>query len=123
MATTRDLNVDDVDDLVEALRDAGLYVDFEPARMQLPGVWVNITGYGFLLAGLIHKIELVILTADSDPRSALKAAQPVFNTVLDTIAPLGGPTDDPVTGIWTMRDGSRRPGIAIPFDMLTTQEA
>lgn len=123
MATTRDLNVDDLDTLVELLEAAGLSVGFEPSTLSLPGVWVNVTGYALnLLAGLTWKLELIALAPNADPRSALIAAGPVFNKVVDVLVELGGPTDDPFTAVWVMGDGSKRPGIAVPFDMLTTQE-
>ena len=123
MATTRDLNVADVDELVELLEAAGLSVGWEPAALSLPGVWLNFAGLSYnSLAGLTVKLQLIVLAQDADPRSALMLLAPLINKVVDVLAPLGGPTDDPVSGVWTLRDGSRRPGISIPFDMLTTQE-
>lgn len=120
-----DLNVTDLDTLVEALQDAGIEsVAFDPAKLNLPGVWVNVTGFQIAtLQGLAIRLELIALSPNTEPRMALETVQPVFNQVLAALEDFGGPTGDPITGVWQIGSSqSRLPGISVPFDLLTTQE-
>lgn len=121
-----DLNVSDLDTLVEDLGTAGIdSVGFDPAQLNLPGVWVNVTGFQTLtLQGLSVRLELIALSPNTDPRIALEVVQPVFNSILAALQAYGGPTGDPFTGVWQFGESKTRyPGIAVPLDLLTTQES
>ena len=122
-----DLNVEDLDSLIEALQDAGVdSVGYDPAQLNLPGVWVNLTELEpFTLQGLRIRLELIVLAPNTEPRYALAALQPVFNQVLDAITPkpFSGPSGPALTGVWSFGESKTRyPGIAVPLELLTQQE-
>lgn len=119
-----DLNPDDLDDLVQILKDAEIRdVGFDPKQLNKPGVWVNVTGFALeLLGGLTVKTQLICLAGTNDPRQALISVAPVFNKVVTALNPIGGPTGDPTTGVWILDGAARVSGISIPFDLHTTQE-
>lgn len=121
-----ELDVDDLDLLMAKIKAAGAkQVSMDIAALNLPGVWVNVTGFTpNVLSGLTIKLELVALSGNSkDPRRALKDVQPALNAILAAISAHGGPSSDPVTGVWQQQgNAARMPGVSVPFDLVTCPE-
>lgn len=83
------LDFDDVDDLIAQLRsvDGIRSVDVDPAKVNLPGIWVRFDGIDLdRLAGATLRLTLALLAPDVDVRRAMADLQPLFNTVVDALA-------------------------------------
>lgn len=119
------LNFEDLDELVELLKAAGVRsVDTEPARVNLPGVLVDVQGFELeQLAGLTIQTRLLLIAKAVEFRTSTKQLQDLFNQVVPVLQTLGGPTGTTtVVAVTLPGSQSPLPALSVPFDLLTTQE-
>lgn len=104
--------------LVDQLRAAGLSADLDPAELSLPGCWVALDQLATAtLAGQLRLSCTVYLIApDTDPRRALDALGPMYDTVTDVLTP-----DGPVVtqGVVMPADPTPLPALAVPVYLYT----
>lgn len=120
-----DLDFADLDQLATVLTDAGVRsVSMDPAKVNLPGVWIELTGVDLdVLEGVTIKVNLVCLAGDTDPRRAAGQLAGLFNKVVPAIADLGGPAGTTLPGTYVFSGSTAAlPGLAIPLDLTTTTE-
>lgn len=79
-----DLNPDDLDDLVDMIRgvDGDVEASLDPADLNLPGVWVSLTGIpGGRMRGTVLAVSLVLIAGDMPPSVALGHLARLYNLV------------------------------------------
>lgn len=116
------LDFADLDTLAELLEDAEIRdVSMDPAKLNLPGVWIELTGIeADLLDGVTIKVNLVCLCQETDARRAATQLATLWNKVIPAIASLGGPAGPTVPGTYVFPGSSAQlPGLAIPLDLST----
>lgn len=107
-----------VDDLVAALRGAGLRADVDPALLNPPCVWVNVTGIDLnILDGLTINTEVVAIVPDKNHKRAMQELAELFNLVTDVVDPTG-PTL--ARGTVLPDNPTPLPSLVVPFDLLVT---
>jgi hypothetical protein len=126
-----DFNPADIDELLAAVKAADptgeliRTVSLNPDEVQLPGVWVRFDGLDDnLLAGLTVKLtlHLIVPNAGGFSRVLGKLAE-LRNIVKPVIAVYGGPNGPTSrTSVILSTNTQPMPALAIPLDLLTTQE-
>lgn len=105
-----------VDDLVEALRAAGLRADVDPAQLNPPCVWVNVTGLGdHTLDGIQIRTRLVCIAPDQTHRRAMGVLAGLYNKVVSVVDPAGETTTQ---GTVLPDAPTPLPSLSVPFDLL-----
>lgn len=113
-----DLNPADLDALVDMIRGepADLEASLDPADLNLPGVWVSLTGIpGGRMQGTCLAVSLVLIAGDLPPSVALGHLATLYNTVRPRIA--GLPRNGDVQSVRVTIpgvEGRPMPGLSIP---------
>ena len=120
------LDFADIDELVTQLSSAdGIRsVDVDPAKINLPGIWVRFDGIDLdRLDGADLRMTLALITGYTDVRRAMATLGPLFNTVvdvLDTALGIGPDEAGTAAGTVQMPDGSApKPALLIPITLAT----
>lgn len=125
-----DLNPADLAELVTALKAAGTpeqirSVSLDPDKVQLPGIWVRFDGVREnSLAGLtVRTTVFLIVPAAGGISRQLAALAELRNVVAPVIKSYGGPNGDTTrTGVILPSGPAALPSLAVPLDLLTSQE-
>lgn len=124
---TDDLNFDDLDALIALLKAADpgheliRSVSVDPSEVNVPGIWVAVEGIGpHTFAGVTIRTTLYLIVPDGDIRRVLTKLADMFNLVRPA---LPGP-HDPATraGVVLPSSTTPLPALAVPFNLLTTNE-
>lgn len=107
-----------VDELAAALVAGGVRsADVDVRKVNLPGVWVKVSGLRYdLLDGYTILTTLYLIAADKDPRRTMTDLQALVNKVTAVVDPTG----DVVAVELAMPDGTALPALALPFDLYAT---
>lgn len=122
---TTDLNPADLAQLVTELVATGVRsVSFDPAEVNTPGVWLRLDGVSFSqLAGLGVKLTAFPVVGDTDPTRAVTELAGLLNQIAPVVLKYGGPTSDVLTtGLLLPGSQKALPALAVPLQLLTTQE-
>lgn len=111
------IDADDVDQVLALIRGVeGIRsVDLEAAKVNAPGVWLNVLGYRLdrLAAGAYTlDTQLVLIVPDQEPARARKALLELLNLVLTVVKPSGRVEHRTVVVPDTP---APLPGLAFPF--------
>lgn len=121
-----DLNFADLDELAQLLVevDGVRSANVDETKVQTPGVWIRVDGISLdTLAGLTIKTTLFLIVSERDRPRALVELQTLFNKVMPVLRNIGGPTGDTTTaGVVLPGSQTPLPALAVPLDLLTTQE-
>lgn len=103
-----------LEDLVDTLEAADVEVALDPADLNLPGVWVQVTGVAAdRLEGRTITTRLVLVVPDTGALRSLEALLELLDKV-DTVVPVD--TATPLT-VALPEGGGPFPGLAVPFDL------
>lgn len=126
-----DFNPADLVELVDAIKAADpsgeliRSVSFNPDEVKVPGVWLRFDGLDDgILAGLTVKLtlHLIVPNAGGFGRVLAQLAE-LRNLVKPVVATYGGPNGPTVrTGVILSTTTQPLPALAIPLDLLTTQD-
>lgn len=98
-------------DLVDTLNAAGVRASLDPATLNLPGVWVQVTELSVATYGATAvTMTLALLVADQDAQRAQTALVQLLNDVGAVI-----PVRSGAARTYLLPDGTRLPGLAVPF--------
>lgn len=98
-------------DLVDTLVAAGIRASTDPATLNMPGVWVQVTDLRIATYGTTSvDMTLALLVADQDAERAQAALVQLLNAVAAVI-----PVRTASARTFLMPDQSRLPGLAVPF--------
>lgn len=113
----------DVDELVELLNATEVRsADVDPAKVNVPGVLVQVVSFAEdLLAGTTLKVNLVLVSADTDFRRAMAQLQVLYTQVTPVLDLFNGPTGDVTAAtIQLPADPAPLPALVVPLELLTT---
>lgn len=126
-----DFNPADLDELVAALKAADpsaeviRSVSFNPDEVNVPGIWIRFDGLDDdLLAGCTVKLTLHLIVANAGGFARVLAALAgMRNLVKPVVAGYGGPSGTTTrTSVLLSGTAAPLPALAVPLDLLTSQE-
>lgn len=98
-------------DLVDTLNASEIRASLDPATLNLPGVWVQVTGLGYDTYGTSRvDMTLALIVNDQDAQRAQTALVQLLNQVGEVI-----PVRTASARTFLMPDQTRLPGLAVPF--------
>lgn len=118
-----DLNPDDLDALVDLIRDGGdVECSLDPVDLNGTGVWVSLTAIrGDRLQGATLEVTLFLIAPDAPPSVVLRKLADCYNLVRPRIA--GLPLTDHVRSVRVTIpgvEGRPMPALSIPVLVHTT---
>ena len=124
-----DFNPADLDELVDALGALDPVVvrsvSLNPDEVNLPGIWIRFDGLNDnVLAGLTVRLTLHLIVGNGGGFARVLAAlADMRNLVKPVVAGYGGPTGPTARTSVILSAGTQpMPALAIPLDLLTSQE-
>lgn len=119
-----DLNWADLDDLVEQLRAAGVAsVDMDPAKVNTPGVVVEVAGLATRFGGLTIRCRLVLVVGNQAVRKSADNLAALFNVVRPVAQKVGADLANVTTALYVKPGSSTGlPALIIPLDLHTRQD-
>jgi hypothetical protein len=119
-----DLNWADLDAVVDMLKAAGVTsVDLDPAKVNTPGVVVEVAGLATRPGGLTIRTRLVLVVANTGVRLAADKLADLFNIVKPTAQKLGADMANVTTATYVKPGSSTGlPALIIPLDLNTRQD-
>jgi hypothetical protein len=114
----------DVDAVIALLKAAGVTsVDIDPAKVNPPGVVVEVLGLATRVSGLTVRTRLVLIVGNQAMRKAAQNLAELFNLVKPVGHQLGADLRNVTTATY-VKPGSSSPlpALLIPLDINTRQE-
>lgn len=98
-------------DVIDTLKAAGIRASLDPATLNLPGVWVQVTDLAIATYGT-SKVDmtLALIVGDQDAKRAQTALLKLLNEVAAVL-----PIRTASARTFLMPDQTRLPGLAVPF--------
>lgn len=98
-------------DVRDTLQAAGIPADLDPALVDLPGVWIQVTDLDVdTLASVRNTMQLALVTGDTDATQAATGLVELLNQVAAVL-----PVRRASARTVLMPDGTRLPGLVVPF--------
>lgn len=116
-----DVTMAPVDELVDALKAAGVACSMDAAELNLPGAWLALDEVRpFNLKGTLQlRMSLYLICPDTDPYRALGILSKLFNLTREALEPDGAVTPQ---GVVMPSDPTPLPALRVPIYLYTESE-
>ena len=110
-----------LDDLVAALREAGIVADLDPQNLTPPAVWVQLESiaHSILSGGMVLRCRLYLIVGDAPAGTVLDNLDPLLGSVLDVVTP-NADVDTTVAGVLLPDTPTPLPALQLTIDLPTT---
>jgi hypothetical protein len=110
-----------LDDLVAALREAGIPADLDPQNLTPPAVWVQLESiaHSLLDGGLVLRCRLYAIVGDAPAGTVLDNLDALLGEVLDVVTP-NADRDTEVAGVLLPDTPNPLPALQLTVDLPTT---
>lgn len=109
-----------LDDLVDTLRHAKINADLDPAKLRVPGVWVqvNTIDTSERMHGRTYNLTLALIVGDRETRRAIQKLLELLDQVRAVIPDHGAAT---ARSYLLPENPTPLPGLAVPFNLRTKE--
>jgi hypothetical protein len=110
-----------LDDLVAALREAGIPADLDPQNVTPPGVWVQLesVAHSLLSGGLVIRARLYLVVGDAPAGTVLDHLDLLLGSVLEVVTP-NADVDTVTAGVLLPDTPAPFPALQLTVDLPTT---